>query len=161
LAISQALGDSPHLYSGITLVDVATGQAKELEDGEVVSFFWAPCSKRMVSMAFDHEAGMRWSVLDVENSRKRELGTNFYPSREFVYFSWFFDQFANSHPPISADGTRLVFAGHLGLGDNRRPVASRTESNVYVASLAVGGSIERVAAGHFACWDARMRVAVV
>ena len=74
-------------------------------------------------MAFDNHAGMCWSVLDVAGARKRRLGDTFYPSRELVYFSWFFDQFATSHPPISADGTRLVFAGHLGVGDNL-PIAS-------------------------------------
>jgi len=131
-----------------------------LEDSEVVSFFWAPCSRRVVTMAFDSDAGMCWSVLDIDGNRKRRLGSNFFPSRELVYFSWFFDQFAVSHPPISADGTRLVFAGHMGVGDGM-PIASRAQSNVYVASLIEGGSVERVASGHFACWDARMRAAAV
>jgi Tol biopolymer transport system component len=159
LALSQALGDSPHVYSGITLVDVATGRSRLVEDAEVVSFFWAPDSRRIVTMAFDADAGMCWSVLDVDGVapvRKRRLGTNFYPSRELVYFSWFFDQFAVSHPPISADGTRLVFAGHMGV-DIGAPVASRAQSHVYVASLAGDGGVERVASGHFACWDARLR----
>ncbi|MFN2375521.1 MAG: TolB family protein [Candidatus Binatia bacterium] len=158
LALSQALGDSPHVYTGITLVDVETGTSTVLEDSEVVSFFWAPCSKRLVTMAFDSDAGMCWSVLDVASRRKRRLGSNFYPSRELVYFSWFFDQFAVSHPPISADGTRLVFAGHMGV-EGGMPIASRAQSNVYVASLVEGGEVRRVASGHFACWDARMRVA--
>jgi Tol biopolymer transport system component len=158
LALSQALGDSPHVYSGITLVDVETGTARVVEDTEIVSFFWSPDSGRLVTMAFDSEAGMCWSVLDVAAARKRRLGTSFFPSRELVYFSWFFDQFAVSHPPISADGTRLVFAGHMGAGAET-PIASRAQSNVYVASLAEGGAVERVASGHFACWDARMRAA--
>jgi len=167
LALAQALGDSPHVYSGITLVDVETGDARVLDESEVVSFFWAPCSKRLVTMAFASDAGMCWSVLDVEAARssggplsahKRRLGSNFYPSRELVYFSWFFDQFAVSHPPISADGTRLVFAGHMGGGDGS-PIAARSQSNVYVASLSEGGAVERVASGHFACWDARLRAA--
>ena len=95
--------------------NVASGAVRTLEDSEVVSFFWAPDSQRLVTMAFDSDAGMCWSVLDVESARKHRLGSNFYPSRELVYFSWFFDQFAVSHPPISADGTRLVFAGHMGI----------------------------------------------
>lgn len=160
LALAQALGDSPHVYSGITLVDIATGNVRVVEDGEVVSFFWAPCSRRLVTMAFDVDAGMCWSVIDLDFRRKRRLGANFYPSRELVYFSWFFDQFAVSHPPISADGTRLAFAGHMGVGDGA-PIASRAQSNVYVASLADDIPVQRVASGHFACWDARLRVAVV
>jgi dipeptidyl aminopeptidase/acylaminoacyl peptidase len=158
LALSQALGDSPHVYSGITLVDVETGEARLVDDSEIVSFFWAPCSKRLVTMAFDHKAGMCWTVIETHGCEKRRLGSNFYPSRELVYFSWFFDQFAVSHPPISADGTRLVFAGHMGLEGNA-PIASRAQSNVYVASLIDTGRVDRVASGHFACWDARMRSA--
>lgn len=160
LALAQALGDSPHVYSGITLIDVATGEARVVEDGEVVSFFWAPCSRRLVTMAFDAHAGMCWSVIDLDFRRRRRLGASFYPSRELVYFSWFFDQFAVSHPPISADGTRLVFAGHMGIGDGA-PIASRAQSNVYVASLADDIPVQRVASGHFACWDARLRAAAV
>lgn len=160
LALSQALGDSPHVYSGITLVDVATGVTRVVEEGEIVSFFWTPDSRRLVTMAFDAEAGMRWSVVDVDTATKRRLGSSFYPSRELVYFSWFFDQFASSHPLISPDGTRLVFAGHMGAGE-RPAIASRGESNVYVASLAENGLIERVASGHFACWDARLRATPV
>jgi Tol biopolymer transport system component len=156
LALSQALGDSPHVYSGITLVDVETGRSRVLDDSEIVSFFWTPCSTKIVTMAFDHRAGMCWTLVAADGSGRRRLGSNFYPSRELVYFSWFFDQFAVSHPPISADGTRLVFAGHLGLETNA-PIASRAESNVYVASLIDTRPIERVASGHFACWDARMR----
>ncbi len=156
LALSEALGDSPHVYSGVTLVDVESGSTRCLDASEVVSFFWSPCSRRIVTMAFDSDAGMCWSLLDVDGGPRRRLGSNFYPSRELVYFSWFFDQFAASHPPISADGTRLVFAGHMGDG-LEAPIASRTQSNVYVASLVDGGDVQAVAPGHFACWDAHMR----
>ncbi len=153
LALSQALGDSPHLYQGITLVDVATGRTTDLEIGEVASFFWSPCSKRLVTMAFDECSGMQWSVVDVGGDTQR-LGKSFYPSRDLVYFCWFFDQFACSHPLISPDGSRLVFAGHM-----TEPSSERLDgqSQVYVASLEEERPVERVAAGHFACWDARVR----
>ncbi|HEY2772964.1 MAG TPA: hypothetical protein VGK20_02805 [Candidatus Binatia bacterium] len=160
LALSEALGDSPHVYSGITLVDVASGGVRRIEDDEVVSFFWTPCSRRIVAMAFDGDSGMAWSVLDTDGKRKSRLGSSFYPSRELVYFSWFFDQFAVSHPPISADGASLVFAGHIGVPGGA-PIASRAQSNVYVASLAGDGAVERVASGHFACWDAQLRATAV
>jgi len=154
LALAEALGDSPHVYSGITLVDVETRETRVIEQGEVVSFFWSPCSKRLVTMAFDADAGMRWSVLDTEGRGKRSLGESFFPSRELVYFSWFFDQFAASHPLISPDGAHLVFAGHLG---SRAAAPARSGSNVYVAALDGGLPLQRVASGHFACWDARLR----
>ncbi len=165
LAVSQALGDSPHVYSGLTLVDVESGSVRVIDETELVSFFWSPCSQRIVTMSFEARAGMQWHVLDTSGN-KRRLGSNFYPSRELVYFSWFFDQFAASHPLISPDGSRLVFAGNmsdsgplpeLGFHADRGPLPQRGESNVYVASLDENGPVERLAAGHFACWDAQVR----
>ena len=159
LAVSQALGDSPHVYSGVVLVDVASGRSRVLDDSEIVSFFWSPCSSRIVTMAFDARAGMQWSLLDVrDGGSRRLLGSTFYPSRELVYFSWFFDQFAASHPLISPDGSQLVFAGHMG---ERAAVSARGQSNVYLASLCEDRPVERLAAGHFACWDAQMRTAAM
>jgi hypothetical protein len=164
IAVSQALGDSPHLLSGITLVDVATGATRTVEDADLVSFFWSPCSRKIVSMSFDERTGMRWRVLDLDRDTRRE-GEPFYPSRELVYFCWFFDQFATSHPLISADGTRLAFAGHMpgrAWTDEDAELAASGRSSVYVASLEDEPTgVHRVASGHFACWDARLRPAAV
>ena len=155
VAIAQAMGDSPHLYRGLTLVDAETGRTKVLDDSELASFFWSPCSRRLIVMAFEERSGMHWSVLELDGS-KRSLGSPFFPSRELVYFCWFFDQFAVSHPLVSADGSHLAFAGHIagaGVG------ADGSQSHIYVTSIDGEGPPERVAAGHFACWDARLRQA--
>ena len=39
LAISQALGESPHVFTGVTLVDVRSGSLRVVHDSDVVSFF--------------------------------------------------------------------------------------------------------------------------
>jgi Tol biopolymer transport system component len=153
LAVAEASGDSPHVYAGLRLIDVATGATQAIADDELVSFFWAPCSTKLAVVSFDERSGMRWSILDTSGSRQM-LPTSFYPSRELVYFCWFFDQFASSHPLISPDGRQLVFAGHIAGAEPRDRSAA---NSVYVTSLAGDSGVERVAAGHFACWDNHMR----
>ena len=71
-----------------------------------------------------------------------------------VYFCWFFDQFAASHPLISPDGNSLVFAGHM---TGARGDEHSSANSVYLAPLAGGAPARRVAPGHFACWDTSLR----
>jgi len=153
LAISEALGETPHMFTGVSLVDARTGQTEVVNDSNVVGFFWSPCSRRLVSIAFNDNGGMEWSLFDVRGSQ-RTLDVKFYPTRELVYFCWFFDQFAASHPLISPDGTSLAFAGHITDGEGNM---EETESSVYLLSLAGDEPPRRLAGGHFACWDASVR----
>ncbi len=154
LAIAQALGDSPHCFSDLTLVDIASGNATLLRTGELVSFFWLPSSDGIVSMSFDSGGAMRWTVSDLHGGR-RVLDTPFYPSREMVYFCWFFDQFVHSHPPLSPDGSKVVFSGYVA----KRKSGDECGSQVYVASLLGDGEVEAIGPGQFACWDVRTREA--
>lgn len=153
LAFSEALGETPHVYTGVTLVDARSGRTEVINIHNVVSFLWSPCSRRLVSMSLAGKMGMEWSVFDVLGMRQR-LSARFYPSNEFVYFCQFFDQLVPSHPLISPDGTQLVFAGHLI--EKHRP-RLEGESGVYVVALGDDQRLSRVATGHFACWDARLR----
>jgi Tol biopolymer transport system component len=153
LAVSEALGETPHMFTGVSLVDVRTGHREVVNDSSIVGFFWSPCSSRLVSISFNDQGGMQWSVFDVLGSR-RTLDVRFYPSRELVYFCWFFDQFANSHPLISPDGERITFAGHVT--DDAGNMASE-DSSVYVLPLTGEAPAQRVAGGHFACWDGYVR----
>ena len=153
LAVSQALGETPHLFTGVSLVDVRTGRSKVVSDDNVVAFFWSPCSERLLTVSFSDSGGMQWSSLDVVGLRET-IESRFYPSRELVYFCWFFDQFAMSHPLVSPDGASLTFAGHVTApGGNKLD----GETAVYIQSLVDPGPPERVGPGHFGCWDARMR----
>jgi dipeptidyl aminopeptidase/acylaminoacyl peptidase len=153
LAISQALGETPHLFTGVNLVDVRTGRSEVVSDENVVSFFWLPCSRRLLTLSFSEDGGMQWSSLDVHGTRQI-IESRFYPSRELVYFCWFFDQFAISHPLVAPDGSALTFAGHVA---ERNGQSLEGESAVYVQSLSEPRPPERIGPGHFGCWDARLR----
>ncbi len=149
LAHSQALGETPHMFTGVNLVDVRTGVSTVVCDDSVVGFFWTPDGKRLVTISFNDEGGMEWSVMDVLGMRKT-LDSRFYPTRELVYFCWFFDQFAASHPIISADGNSVVFAGHMA-EDGIDQLEG--DSSVYIQSLVDDSPPQRLGGGHFACWD--------
>jgi TolB protein len=153
LAVSEALGETPHMFTGVGLVDVRTGRSEVVSEDNVVAFFWSPCGTKLVSISFSEDGGMQWSVFDVSGWR-RTLAARFYPSRELVYFCWFFDQFASSHPLISPDGRSVAFAGHLA-DERGKPIAG--ESSVYLIPIDDDRPAERLASGHFACWDARVR----
>lgn len=153
LAISQALGETPHLFTGVSLVDVRTGRVKVVSDDNVVSFFWSPCSERLLTLSFSESGGMQWSSLDVFGTRET-IESRFYPSRELVYFCWFFDQFAMSHPLVSPDGRSLTFAGHVTTPGGQKLDG---ETAVYIQSLVDPGPPERIGPGHFGCWDAHVR----
>lgn len=153
IALSQALGETPHLFTGISLVDVRTGRTRVVSDENVVAFFWSPCSTRIFSVAFSDDGGMQWSSIDLRGI-SHKLETRFYPSRELVYFCWFFDQFAVSHPLVSPDGRSITFAGHIAGRDGQKLDA---EAAVYVQSVAESSAPERIGPGHFGCWDASLR----
>ncbi len=150
LAFSEALGETPYLFTGVTLVDTRTGRSEVVGDESVVAFLWSPCSNRLLLMAFSEDGGMQWSTLDVGGGRTT-VTPRFFPSRELVYFCWFFDQFAPSHPLVSPDGRMLAFTGSLP--DSERDESGQFESSVYLASLTGDGPLRKLAPGHFACWD--------
>jgi dipeptidyl aminopeptidase/acylaminoacyl peptidase len=153
IAVSQALGETPHLFTGVSLVDVRTGRSEVVSEENVVAFFWSPCSRRLLSLAFSDDGGMQWAAFDVRGTRYT-LESRFYPSRELVYFCWFFDQFASSHPLLSPDGSTLTFAGHIAGKDGQKLDA---EAAVYIQSVVERCPPERIGSGHFGCWDARVR----
>ncbi len=153
LAFSEALGETPHLFTGVTLVEARTGRTEVVGTENIVGFFWSPCSRRLILVGFSDGGSMQWSVLDVTGSTRR-LTPRFYPSQELIYYCWFFDQLAPSHPLVSPDGQTLAFAGVLAGEDDDGP---RRESSVYLVPIESASLPRKLASGHFACWDGRTR----
>ncbi|RMD82967.1 MAG: hypothetical protein D6815_07830 [Candidatus Dadabacteria bacterium] len=153
LAYSEALGETPHLFTGVTLVDARTGRTEVVGTENIVGFLWSPCSQRLVLVGFADDGSMEWSVLDVRGTLER-LSPRFYPSRELIYYCWFFDQLGPSHPLVSPDGTTLAFAGMLA-EEGLRP--GRRDSSVYLVPMEADAKPRRLAGGHFACWDGATR----
>ncbi len=152
LAVAHSVGNAPHVYVGLSLVDVRTGRREVVSDCEFIGFFWSPSSGRIILIELDDDRGMRWGVLDTRGCTLGQ-GEPFYPTNDFMYFCQFFDQFAVSHPLISPDGRSLVFAGSTSNVDAGQ---KESESGVYLTPIDGAMQPQRLAAGHFACWEASM-----
>jgi hypothetical protein len=77
-------------------------------------------------------AQLIWSLQPVDGSEARPLAS-FYPSLDQRFFLHFFEQFAVSHSPVSADGTRLVFASHPD------PKAGGSDTTSHICTVNVDG----------------------
>lgn len=108
-------------YDGIRTVSCDGRAAPEhAVDAPVLAFFWRRDHPRPMWVQWD--AGrqhIRWMV-PRENSEPIEVG-RCRPTRDQYFHLHFFEQFARSHAPCSADGRWLVWAGHDTHADTDGP----------------------------------------
>lgn len=110
------LGQQVLLGEGFRLYG-ADGSLTDLGVGDVsMALFWSPEGSRIAYVtAPDPRGVLSWRLYDVVTGESRPL-TQFIPSGpQLVLFS-FYDQYALSHSPWSADGASLVFSGRLWRG---------------------------------------------
>lgn len=101
-------------YAGLWRVALDGGEVTRLTEHDCLAFFCTPTGDRVVYASLDRAAGcLRWRVLDLDGGPSREL-CPFWPSPEQLFYLHFFEQFATTHAPISADGRTLVYASVLG-----------------------------------------------
>ena len=95
----------------------ADGEPTDRGVGDLmVAMFWSPDGSRIAYVtAPDPQGRLSWHLYDVESNESWALA-DFIPSGAQAALLSFFDQYALSHSPWSADGTRLVFAGRLWSG---------------------------------------------
>ncbi len=99
-------------YDGLWLVPLDGGPVERLTDDPCMAFFWDPTGGRLICASVDFMAScLRWRLLDLQTRQMRELSL-FWPSRELLFYLHFFEQFADSHRLISADGRTLVYASY-------------------------------------------------
>jgi hypothetical protein len=112
LAFSGAPPGNRQPYQGLWVADLEAGKVRRLSKEGLIAFFWAPDSSAVVVVTRGRgPAEMMWSILHIDGGEIRPLAT-FYPSLDQKFFLHFFEQFAVSHSPISADGRHLVFSSH-------------------------------------------------
>ncbi len=132
VAFSSAARGSEALYDGVWLI--ATNGREEQQriySGPVKAFFWSPdASQILVAAPAKRHPAMCWRLVDVDTGRVLDLG-NFWPSQDQLFYLHFFEQFSQSHPLISPDGTLLVYAGHPGPDRTSDDVRSR----IYVVDI--------------------------
>lgn len=101
-------------YRGLQILPLDGGPTHTLTRAELAAFFWSPTGEHIVTASVDPaHACMRWRLISLRTRETRDLGP-FWPSREQLFHLHFFEQFASSHPNISADGRTLVYSSLLG-----------------------------------------------
>ena len=100
-------------YSGLWRVPLDGGAPLRLSELDCMAWFTASRGDRVLVASLDRtSACLRWRVID-EGAPIREV-CPFWPSREQLFYLHFFEQFALSHSPVSADGRTLVYASSVG-----------------------------------------------
>ena len=149
LALAVGLGGILATYDGLDLVDSGTGERQRLLSGPVMAFFWSPDGQRLAVVRPVPELGiLEWVVVEVATGDVQRL-TPFLPSSGQLTLLSFFDQYAISHSPWSADSTHLVFAGVIPKG-NGGPSTGR--DGVYVLDALGREPPQPVAEGGLAFW---------
>ena len=149
LAVATVSREDPAFYDGLDLVDTLTGEQRRLVRGPVMAFFWSPDGQRLAVVRHVPDIpSLEWLVVEPTTGESRIL-TRFLPSRDQLTPLTFFDQYAVSHSPWSANSTRLLFAGTALSGNGSRPTG---EDRVYIVNAAGQEPPKSVAAGGLAFW---------
>jgi TolB protein len=126
------------------VVDVATGQTREISDRPVIAFFWSPDGEKLAFLAAErseNSIGVRWKVWT--DSGVQDYGL-IVPSRTFLQsYLAFFDQYAQSMSIWSPDSSAFAYAG--ADEENRR--------GIWVQELGQGTAPQRISRGVFVAWS--------
>ena len=137
-------------YSGLAVLDVDSGETRQITNREIAAFFWSPDGSKVAYVAIDRSLStISWYVNDRSGKSELKL-TDFIPSSEqlFVMFA-FFDQYAYSNSLWSPDGRSLVYSG-------RDPDANGTGgSAIHVISVDGSSPPSVIAPGNLAFWSPR------
>lgn len=149
IARALAPGGDGTPYTGLALVDVASGEETPLEQiPECLAFTWSPTGDCLLVARVDTDRNLlTWSRVDRDGRAERLVDT--YPTRDLGFYLRFFEQYTQSHPLVDPAGRHLVLAGGLhGHGDpHGRPRLWRVSID--------DGSVEELGEGVFAVWAPR------
>ncbi len=153
------------LFEKLTVIKRDGTQAKVIERGDVLAFFWSPDGRylahltgslvapgpigRAGGLAAPQRGAQRrllqvtWHVIDVVTGEHRIL-TTFEPNESFLYLIQYFDQFAQSIAVWSPDSRSLVYTG--------TPFGGST--GVYIVDVfATEPQARYMGSGDFAIWS--------
>ncbi len=112
IAVTPLGGEGP-TSPAVLIVEAGSGAVRPIATGPVTALTWAPDGSALFYVSpISGEADMTLMRLDVKSGSRRPLA-QFRASGEFATWLGFFDQFAQSHSLVSADGEWIAFAGLL------------------------------------------------
>jgi Tol biopolymer transport system component len=153
----------------LEIYDLSTGKGKSVHDA-ATTFFWSPDGEYLAvySIVFDAtltplakapgklnspaaqsaSAALRLEIINAVTGNVIKVADT-YPSREFIQYFQFFDQYSRAVTPWSPDGKHLVFSSvSPQKGTTDVAVATFNATNT-------GVDIKRIAAGTLAFWSPR------
>lgn len=113
VAVSSAGSADGTPYDGISVVSVWGGEVRRLVNTPVLAFQWTPDGKRIVWCQWGPKRNrLCWYMRAIDGSEGPRRLVDFWPTRSQLFQLHFFEQFARSHPLVSADSKWLVWSGY-------------------------------------------------
>jgi hypothetical protein len=151
-SLAVAIRSSPRsvFYDEVWTYSVEGGGQRRLVQGLVMAFFWSPSGDQLAVIRTTGDVlPLEWVVARAGVDDTRVLD-RFIPSRDWLIMLAFFDQYAWSHSPWSADGTHLVYAGTTVIGVDDRGFPS--PSQVFVVEVSEESPPRSIGEGILAFW---------
>ena len=101
-------------YNGIFVLDIETGESRQIDNTPCLAFLWVPTGKSMIVARYHHEKHM--ILLEHLSLSGESIPlTDLHPTRDTGFYLRFFEQLAVSHPIISPCGEYMLIAGGTSL----------------------------------------------
>ena len=124
-----------------------SGRVREVQSSPCLAWFWSPLADFLIYVVVDGPNNcLQWYRVWVNGGEPQALGS-FWPTRDMLFFLHFFDQYATSHSPISADGRWLCWAGYPA-GGGQADLSGAPQ--IYVRDLDSDEAAPAIADGSFA-----------
>ena len=138
-------GQGMNSFGPLVVLDVRSGEFRQLSSQPVIAFFWSPDSSSIFYMTADLRSGDVGLQLAVWNGEKTTGLGRYQPSATFInQYLRFGDQYSQSAAYWSPDSTQVLFAGRNESGEN----------GIWVIPTD-GSAARRVARGVYATWSRR------
>lgn len=112
IACAVAPGGDGTAYRNLSIIDVASGNIREVIDLPCLGYFWTPNSKAIVIVSVDtHRNLMTWSTVNLNGDI--DPISEMVPTRDFGFYLRFFEQYSQSHPIIGPSSTHILASGEV------------------------------------------------
>ncbi len=140
IAFSTAVIGSEGLYHGINLLDIKSGDTKQLTRDDVLAYFFSPDGRYLAYIAVpENRPYYTWKIIELKDARVRALD-NFISTEPEALAYRYFDQLALSHTIWSPDSKEFVYAGVKLFGSPRHALRLTPAPQLWIVPVGGGKS---------------------